>query len=138
MEVSEPLHPSPHTNTPNHLALVHLTQWSCCAFGVAAVLKEVLAFAKELNVRSYVGQPQPQCDLPPNQKTPLLLLLLLLRLLPCFLCRLWRMAWPLCWMEVLAFAKELIITSYVGHLGAAELSALVLAQTVYNVTGNAP
>ena len=45
------------------------------------------------------------------------------------------MAWPLCWMEVLAFAKELIITSYVGHLGAAELSALVLAQTVYNVTG---
>lgn len=53
-------------------------------------------------------------------------------------CRLWRMAWPLCWMEVLAFAKELIITSYVGHLGAAELSALVLAQTVYNVTGNAP
>jgi MATE family multidrug resistance protein len=31
-----------------------------------------------------------------------------------------------------------IITSYVGHLGAAELSALVLAQTVFNVTGNAP
>jgi hypothetical protein len=52
--------------------------------------------------------------------------------------RLWLLAWPLSWMEVLTFAKELIITSYVGHLGAAELSALVLAQTVYNVTGNAP
>jgi MATE family multidrug resistance protein len=52
--------------------------------------------------------------------------------------RLWQLAWPLSWMEVLAFAKELIITAYVGHLGAAELSALVLAQTVYNVTGNAP
>lgn len=48
------------------------------------------------------------------------------------------LAWPLSWMEVLTFTKELIITSYVGHLGAAELSALVLAQTVYNVTGNAP
>ncbi|KAF8060322.1 DTX16 [Scenedesmus sp. PABB004] len=52
--------------------------------------------------------------------------------------RLWLLAWPLSWMEVLTFTKELIITSYVGHLGAAELSALVLAQTVYNVTGNAP
>lgn len=53
-------------------------------------------------------------------------------------CRLWRLAWPLSWMEVLTFTKELIITAYVGHLGAGELSALVLAQTVYNVTGNAP
>eukprot|EP00879_Flechtneria_rotunda_P031537 GHRR01034459.1.p1 GENE.GHRR01034459.1~~GHRR01034459.1.p1 ORF type:complete len:646 (+),score=178.69 GHRR01034459.1:333-2270(+) len=52
--------------------------------------------------------------------------------------RLWLLAWPLSWMEVLTFMKELVITSYVGHLGAAELSALVLAQTVYNVTGNAP
>eukprot|EP00877_Chromochloris_zofingiensis_P011101 jgi/Chrzof1/6244/Cz17g17070.t1 len=52
--------------------------------------------------------------------------------------RLWMLAWPLSWMEVLTFTKELIITSFVGHLGAAELSALVLAQTLYNVTGNAP
>eukprot|EP00879_Flechtneria_rotunda_P031346 GHRR01034232.1.p1 GENE.GHRR01034232.1~~GHRR01034232.1.p1 ORF type:complete len:537 (+),score=144.16 GHRR01034232.1:73-1683(+) len=56
----------------------------------------------------------------------------------CFIVRLWLLAWPLSWMEVLTFMKELVITSYVGHLGAAELSALVLAQTVYNVTGNAP
>jgi MATE family multidrug resistance protein len=54
------------------------------------------------------------------------------------LCRLWILAWPLSWMEVLTFTKELIITSFVGHLGALELSALVLAQTLYNVTGNAP
>jgi MATE family multidrug resistance protein len=41
-------------------------------------------------------------------------------------------------MEVLTFTKELVITGFVGHLGALELSALVLAQTLYNVTGNAP
>jgi MATE family multidrug resistance protein len=41
-------------------------------------------------------------------------------------------------MEVLTFTKELIITSFVGHLGPLELSALVLAQTLYNVTGQAP
>jgi MATE family multidrug resistance protein len=41
-------------------------------------------------------------------------------------------------MEVLTFAKELIITGFVGRLGSLELSALVLAQTLYNVTGNAP
>jgi MATE family multidrug resistance protein len=52
--------------------------------------------------------------------------------------RLWALAWPLAWMEVLTFAKELIITAFVGRLGALELSALVLAQTLYNVTGNAP
>ena len=52
--------------------------------------------------------------------------------------RLWTLAWPLAWMEVLTFAKELIITAFVGRLGALELSALVLAQTLYNVTGNAP
>jgi hypothetical protein len=52
--------------------------------------------------------------------------------------RLWALAWPLAWMEVLTFAKELIITGFVGRLGALELSALVLAQTLYNVTGNAP
>ncbi len=54
------------------------------------------------------------------------------------LCRLWSLAWPLSWMEVLTFTKELIITAYVGRLGALELSALVLSQTLYNVTGNAP
>ncbi|KIY99569.1 Vesicle transport protein SFT2B [Monoraphidium neglectum] len=52
--------------------------------------------------------------------------------------RLWALAWPLAWMEVLTFTKELIITAFVGRLGALELSALVLAQTLYNVTGNAP
>ncbi len=52
--------------------------------------------------------------------------------------RLWDLSWPLSGMEVLTFAKELIITSFVGHLGAFELSSLVLAQTLYNVTGNAP
>jgi len=41
-------------------------------------------------------------------------------------------------MEVLTFAKELIITAFVGHLGPFELSSLVLAQTLYNVSGNAP
>jgi len=41
-------------------------------------------------------------------------------------------------MEVLTFAKELIITAFVGHLGSFELSSLVLAQTLYNVSGNAP
>lgn len=62
------------------------------------------------------------CCLPPSSPYP----------------RLWTLAWPLSWMEVLTFTKELVITSYVGHLGALELSALVLAQTLYNVTGNAP
>jgi multidrug resistance protein, MATE family len=52
--------------------------------------------------------------------------------------RLWELSWPLSGMEVLTFAKELIITSFVGHLGAFELSSLVLSQTLYNVTGNAP
>jgi MATE family multidrug resistance protein len=31
-------------------------------------------------------------------------------------------------MEVLTFAKELIITAFVGHIGPFELSSLVLAQ----------
>jgi hypothetical protein len=44
--------------------------------------------------------------------------------------RLWELSWPLSGMEVLTFAKELIITSFVGHLGAFELSALVLSQTL--------
>lgn len=52
--------------------------------------------------------------------------------------KLWSLAWPLSSMEVLTFTKELIITGFVGRLGPVELSALVLAQTVYNVTGNAP
>lgn len=41
-------------------------------------------------------------------------------------------------MEVMTFMKELIITAFVGHLGPLELSSLVLAQTLYNVSGNAP
>lgn len=60
------------------------------------------------------------------------------QMFPVPACRLWRLAWPLAWMEVLTFGKELIITAFVGRLGALELSALVLAQTLYNVTGNAP
>ncbi|KAG1658935.1 hypothetical protein FOA52_007127 [Chlamydomonas sp. UWO 241] len=52
--------------------------------------------------------------------------------------RLWDLAWPLSGMEVLTFAKEIIITAFVGHLGPFELSSLVLAQTLYNVSGNAP
>lgn len=52
--------------------------------------------------------------------------------------RLWSLAWPLSGMEVITFAKELIITGFVGHIGPLELSALVLSQTLYNVTGNAP
>jgi MATE family multidrug resistance protein len=40
---------------------------------------------------------------------------------------------------VLTFAKELIVTACVGRwLGPAALAALVLGQTLYNVTGNAP
>ena len=38
----------------------------------------------------------------------------------------------------MTFAKELIITAFVGHLGPVELSSLVLSQTLYNVSGNAP
>lgn len=30
--------------------------------------------------------------------------------------------------------QELIITAFVGHMGAFELSALVLSQTIYNVS----
>ncbi len=52
--------------------------------------------------------------------------------------RLWALAWPLSGMEVMTFAKELIITAFVGHLGPVELSSLVLSQTLYNVSGNAP
>jgi hypothetical protein len=53
--------------------------------------------------------------------------------------RLWVLAWPLCWTEVLTFAKELIVTASVGRwLGPGPLAALVLGQTLYNVTGNAP
>ncbi|GIL78274.1 hypothetical protein Vretimale_7649 [Volvox reticuliferus] len=52
--------------------------------------------------------------------------------------RLWSLAWPLSGMEVMTFAKELIITAFVGHLGPVELSSLVLSQTLYNVSGNAP
>ncbi len=47
--------------------------------------------------------------------------------------RLWELSWPLSGMEVLTFAKELIITAFVGHLGSFQLSSLVLAQTLYNV-----
>eukprot|EP00798_Chlamydomonas_sp_ICE-L_P030729 gene30729-35765_t len=54
------------------------------------------------------------------------------------LSSLWDLAWPLSGMEILTFTKELIITAYVGHLGPMHLSSLVLALTVYNVTGNAP
>ncbi|MEW5297746.1 MAG: hypothetical protein WDW36_000930 [Sanguina aurantia] len=52
--------------------------------------------------------------------------------------RLWTLAWPLSSMEVLTFGKEIIITAFVGHLGPLELSSLVLSQTLYNVSGNAP
>eukprot|EP00195_Chlamydomonas_chlamydogama_P009762 CAMPEP_0202901800 /NCGR_PEP_ID=MMETSP1392-20130828/14735_1 /ASSEMBLY_ACC=CAM_ASM_000868 /TAXON_ID=225041 /ORGANISM="Chlamydomonas chlamydogama, Strain SAG 11-48b" /LENGTH=532 /DNA_ID=CAMNT_0049588419 /DNA_START=201 /DNA_END=1799 /DNA_ORIENTATION=- len=52
--------------------------------------------------------------------------------------RLWDISWPLSGMEVMTFAKELIITAFVGHLGPMELSSLVLSQTLYNVSGNAP
>ncbi|PNW77624.1 hypothetical protein CHLRE_10g444900v5 [Chlamydomonas reinhardtii] len=52
--------------------------------------------------------------------------------------RLWALAWPLSGMEVMTFGKELIITAFVGHLGPVELSSLVLSQTLYNVSGNAP
>lgn len=52
--------------------------------------------------------------------------------------RLWDLSWPLSGMEVMTFGKELIITAFVGHLGPFELSSLVLAQTLYNVSGNAP
>lgn len=48
------------------------------------------------------------------------------------------LAWPLAGADLLAFSKELVITSYVGHMGPDELSALVLGQAVYNVTGAAP
>lgn len=51
----------------------------------------------------------------------------------CTARRLWDISWPLSGMEVLTFAKELIITAFVGHLGAFELSSLVLSQTLYNV-----
>jgi hypothetical protein len=57
---------------------------------------------------------------------------------PCARRRLALLAGPLCGQEILTFTKELIITSYVGHLGRLELSALVLAQSLYNVTGQAP
>ncbi|PNH05195.1 MATE efflux family protein 5 [Tetrabaena socialis] len=56
----------------------------------------------------------------------------------CARRRLWALAWPLSGMEVMTFAKELIITAFVGHLGPIELSSLVLSQTLYNVSGNAP
>ena len=56
----------------------------------------------------------------------------------CVPLRLWDLSWPLSGMEVLTFTKELIITAFVGHLGPVELSSLVLSQTLYNVTGNAP
>lgn len=52
--------------------------------------------------------------------------------------KLWNLSWPLSGMEVLTFTKELIVTGFVGHLGPLELSSLVLAQTLYNVAGNAP
>jgi MATE family multidrug resistance protein len=39
-------------------------------------------------------------------------------------------------MEVLTFAKELIITAFVGRMGPFELSSLVLSQTFYNVSRN--
>ena len=42
--------------------------------------------------------------------------------------RIWELAWPLSWMEIMTFMKELIITAFVGHLGPLELSSLVLAQ----------
>lgn len=47
--------------------------------------------------------------------------------------RLWELSWPLSGMEVLTFAKELIITAFVGRMGPFELSSLVLSQTLYNV-----
>ncbi len=52
--------------------------------------------------------------------------------------RLFTLAWPLAGADLLAFSKELIITSYVGHMGPDMLSALVLGQAVYNMIGNAP
>ena len=50
--------------------------------------------------------------------------------------RLWELSWPLSGMEVLTFAKELIITAFVGRMGPFELSSLVLSQTFYNVSRN--
>lgn len=52
--------------------------------------------------------------------------------------RLCALAWPLAGADLLAFSKELIITSYVGHMGADHLSAFVLGQAVYNISGAAP
>lgn len=63
----------------------------------------------------------------------------------CFMlhtCRAWRrlctLAWPLAGADLLTFLKELIITSYVGHMGAGQLSAFVLGQAVYNISGATP
>ena len=53
-------------------------------------------------------------------------------------CRLWELSWPLSWMEVMTFAKELIITAFVGHLGPLELSSLVLAQVRGGQGGDRP
>lgn len=56
----------------------------------------------------------------------------------CVPCRVLALAFPLADADLLTFAKELIITSYVGHMGPDQLSAFVLAQAMYNITGAAP
>jgi MATE family multidrug resistance protein len=48
------------------------------------------------------------------------------------------LAFPLAGADLLTFAKELIITSWVGHMGPDQLSAFVLGQAMYNITGAAP
>ena len=38
----------------------------------------------------------------------------------------------------MAFSKDIIVLGYVGHMGPAPLSAWLLGEAIYNMTGHAP
>ena len=53
-------------------------------------------------------------------------------------CRLAYMAVPLALENSLWYASNIISTIFIGHLGKHELAAVVLGESVFNVTGTQP
>lgn len=55
-----------------------------------------------------------------------------------YYCRLAYMAVPLALENSLWYASNIISTIFIGHLGKHELAAVVLGESVFNVTGTQP
>jgi hypothetical protein len=53
----------------------------------------------------------------------------------CCCCRVWRLAVPLMVNNIAGYALSIVGAIYIGRLGSLQLSASVLANSLYNCTG---